>query len=164
MSGNVDDVYEKLSDVMSRDEFDAEVEALRTETGGLMEPDVVGMMVLDKHGRSEIALTPIRDLEDRGEATVRGKVASVGPVREFNKRSGGRGRVANVELEDESGKCRIVLWDDDVELVENGELKPGMDVTLVHGYVKVSKYGVEVSKGRAGVIVVGGKVTSDRPS
>jgi replication factor A1 len=53
-----------------------------------------------------MAVRKIADIRDREEVNVVAKVVKVNPTRTFNKRTGGQGRVRNIEIEDDSGSCR----------------------------------------------------------
>lgn len=46
--------------------------------------------------------------------TFIGKVTDVSPIREFNK-DGRSGRVKNLTVEDETGKIRVTLWNDEID-------------------------------------------------
>ena len=54
----------------------------------------------------------------------------------------------NLELADETGMCRLVLWNKDVELVRNKTVQKGTRVKVVNGYVKNGFNGLELNVGR----------------
>ncbi|HDM25039.1 MAG TPA: DUF3127 domain-containing protein, partial [Thermoplasmatales archaeon] len=59
------------------------------------------------------------------------------------------------DIVDNTGRCRLVLWDDDVELVENRIIEVGSIVKVINGYTKTGKDGfLEVNVGRWGSIEV----------
>lgn len=94
----------------------------------------------------------IKELKDREEVTVEVEVTKVADTREFDKRTGGRGRVRNVSVKDETGNCRLALWDQDVELVESMPITVGTKLRCVDCYVKHSDFGLDISKGKKGKI------------
>lgn len=60
----------------------------------------------------------------------------------------------NVELDDGSGRCRLTLWDDDVKMVERGYLGVGKTVRALDCYVRKSNFGLEISRGKFGSVIV----------
>jgi DNA repair protein RadA len=74
--------------------------------------------------------------------------------REFTRDDGSTGRVANLLVADETKSARVVLWDDDVGLVESGELKEGDLILIKKGYVRERLEEFEVHVGRYGKVVL----------
>jgi replication factor A1 len=74
--------------------------------------------------------------------------------REFSRDDGSTGRVANLLVADETKSARVVLWDDDVGLVEKGELKEGDVILIKKGYVRERLEEFEVHVGRYGKVVL----------
>jgi hypothetical protein len=62
--------------------------------------------------------------------------------------------VAKVTISDGSGECRLVLWDEDTELVSKGALKTGGFLRVINGYARMTDFGLEIAKGRYGAVVV----------
>jgi replication factor A1 len=124
---------------------------LREEFGGLVDDATIRRLVLEDRG-IKMAATKIADIKDREEVSAVVRVTKVNDVKTFNKRTGGQGRVRNLEVEDDSGNCRLTLWDDDVELPEQMEMEIGTQLTLTDCYVKKTDFGTDVSKGKKGKI------------
>jgi replication factor A1 len=82
------------------------------------------------------------------------KVLRIFDPREFSREDGSTGRVANLLVADETKSARLVLWDDDVGIVEKGELKVGDILRIKRGYVRERLGEVEVHVGRHGKIVL----------
>jgi replication factor A1 len=150
------DLYERVRDLMSEGEFEARVAGKVEEWGGLIDPDVACQLVLDEAGRLEPPFHRIADLQEGAEVTLRCTVEAISPIREFERSDGTPGRVVNLDVRDDSGRCRIVLWDDDVQLVERGRIVPGTVLRTVDCYVRQTKFGLEVSRGRFGTVVIEG--------
>jgi hypothetical protein len=102
------------------------------------------------------------------------KVLQVYEIRTF-KTAMREGRVANLFVADESGSCRLVLWDEKhIKAVENSEIKVGDVLKVKSAYVKENNRGsMEVHLGGqgsweinpAGIIVesvAASEVTADR--
>jgi hypothetical protein len=127
---------------------------LREEFGGLIDDATIRRMVLGDGG-CKMATKKIADLKDKEEVSVVVKVNKVNDIRNFNKRTGGQGRVRNIDVEDDSGTCRLTLWDDDVELPEKMAFSVGTILSLTDCYTKQTDFGLDISKGKKGKIEKG---------
>jgi len=146
--------YEKVEDLVTPEAFDARVDAAIAEWGGLLDRDTAAMVVVERMGRSVASFARIADIEEGMEANLRATVVGISPVRTFTRQDGTAGRVANLELRDESGFCRFALWDDDVGLVDRGKIAVGATVRALDCYVKRTNFGIDVSRGKFGALVV----------
>ncbi len=146
--------YEKVKDKVSPEAFEAQVEATVAEWGGLLDRDAAAMVVVERLGGSVASFTPIKDLEEGGEANLRARVVGLSPVRTFTRQDGTAGRVVNLELRDETGFCRMPLWDEDVALVEKGQVAVGKTVRAIDCFVKRTNFGLEVGRGKFGALIV----------
>jgi replication factor A1 len=124
---------------------------LREEFGGLVDDITIRRLVLEKGGVNMVT-KKITDLKDREEASTVVKVTKINEPKTFNKRTGGQGKVRNLDVEDETGTCRLTLWDDDIELPEKLDVKVGTQLVLTDCYAKQSDYGLDISKGKKGKI------------
>ena len=146
--------YEKVEDLVTPEAFDAQVDSAIAEWAGLLDRDTAAMVVVERLGRSVASFARIADLEEGMEANLRATVVGISPVRTFTRQDGTPGRVANLELRDESGFCRFALWDDDVGLVDRGKVALGATVRALDCYVKRTNFGLDVSRGKFGALVV----------
>lgn len=71
---------------------------------------------------------------------VVGKIARVFDVRSF-QREGKTSEVGSLVIEDESGKCRAVIWDERVNWIKEGKLVEGKVIRIRNGYVKANNLG-----------------------
>jgi replication factor A1 len=94
----------------------------------------------------------ISEFKDREEVTVEVTVTKIMPVRQFTKKDGGQGKVRNVSVNDETGSCRIALWDDDADMIEALGIVEGTKLKCIDCFVKQTDFGVDISKGRKGKI------------
>jgi replication factor A1 len=136
---------------MMSDSLESKMARLRDEFGGLVDDAIIRKLVLSEGG-IKMASKKIADIKDREEITVTATVSKINPTKTFNKRTGGQGRVRNIDVQDDSGNCRLTLWDDDVDLPENLEILVGTQLTLTDCYAKQSDYGLDISKGKKGKI------------
>ncbi len=145
--------YGKAKDLLSQEEFGARVRRKAEEWGGLLDEDAAARLVLDELGRGEADFQAIRDLREGMEATLRVRVDAVGPIRSFPRQDGTTGRVVNFEISDGTGQCRLVLWDQDVALAERGRIGVGSSLRLLDCFVRPSRYGLEISRGKFGTVL-----------
>lgn len=96
----------------------------------------------------------IIDLKDREEVTVEVTVTKILDAKSFSRKDGSSGRVRNVKVKDETGECRIALWDLDVDMIENLGIAEGTKLKCQDCYVKQTDFGIDISKGKKGTIVV----------
>jgi replication factor A1 len=97
----------------------------------------------------------IKELADgMGSVDVLAKVMRIYDVREFDREDKTRGKVVNLLIADDTGHARLVLWDDNVSLVEDGKIAEGDVVKILKGYVKTGFGEPEVHLGRLGSVVV----------
>ncbi len=94
----------------------------------------------------------IAELGDRQEVTVEVTVTKITPTRQFKKKDGSEGRVRNINVKDETGSCRLALWDTDVDLVESLPIVEGSVLKCTNCFVKLTDFGVDITKGRKGSI------------
>jgi len=149
-------LYERAKDLLPRDEFESRVRAKMGEWGGLLDEDAAARLVLDDLGRGELNVQAVRELREGMEITLRVRVDAITTVREFRRQDGSAGRVVNLDIADDTGRCRLVLWDDDVALVEKGRVRVGSNLRLLDCFVKVTRFGTEVSRGKFGTVLVDG--------
>ena len=81
-----------------------------------------------------------------------GRVFKISGITEF-KKSNGKGRVANLFIADNTGFVRVPLWNDQVRLVENEEVKVGDILQINGGFSRENVYGdLEISIGKFGTL------------
>lgn len=153
---------ERVKGKLTAAEFEARLAESRKAFGDLLDDEALALLLLDELGLNEGAYVTLAELAGRSEATVRVSVDSVEPPRTFVRGSGGEGRVANCVVSDATGTARMVLWDKDVEKVEDGTLRPRTRLTLVNARVKDGRYGVELHVGPWTVIEVEGALDPAR--
>ncbi len=149
----LDSHYERVKDLLPRDEFEAQVRAEMEAWGGLLEEDTAALLVVDALGRNEVAFRHVEDLYEGGDALLRVRVDSVEEVRTFSRKDGSEGRVINLTVSDDTGDVRLALWDEEVDLVLGGTVGVGSRIRIIDGYVRRGPFGLEVSSGKWGVVL-----------
>ena len=137
---------------MSASEFEARVAATQEAWGGLLDEAAAAALVLAQLGEDVVEYQALTSLQPGLEATLRVSVDAVFPPREFQRGEGGGGRVGNIRIRDSTGVGLLVLWDEDVDLIEAGRFQNGAGLRLVDCYVRQSRFGLEVSLGKHGKI------------
>jgi len=104
-----------------------------TERNGLAYVNVGAKASVKKESTDfvpDIPLATIKSLQP-GPAlwSIKGKVLERGDVREIETKEGRRTRVSNIDLEDDTGKIRVSLWDTHAQRTES--LRTGDTVRLV---------------------------------
>ncbi len=153
MSG-IDEIYSKLSNSITKEEFVEKVNEKVEQMGGLCDEKTAAMLVAHDLGLNETdrGSQKIEDIEsDSGNINFIAKVLSVFPIREFTRGDGTLGKVGNLLVADETGSIRITLWDDKADLINQGFIEINQSLQI-SGYVKEGYSGVEVNVGSNGMI------------
>jgi replication factor A1 len=104
-----------------------------TERNGLVYVNVGAKATVKKESTDfvpDIPVATIKSLQP-GSAlwSIKGKIAERGDVREIETKEGRRTRVSNIDLEDDSGKIRVSLWD--AHALKTESLRIGDTIRLV---------------------------------
>ena len=129
-----DDLYERVDDIYSEDEFLQKVESREKEYGGLLSKEVIAHLIVAEEGRNEEGTKDIAELEPGDEATIEGKVVDLGKLRKFDK-NGKEGKVRNVRIDDGTGSIKLVLWDEETEMVGN-DIDLNENIEVINGYIQ----------------------------
>jgi hypothetical protein len=148
------ELYLLVKDLWSKAQFSREISKRFASYGELLDKDTIAYLIVDELGRNSFSLTQITDLKPDADATVVASVKSISDVKTFRKKNGTVGKVLNMEVSDGSGVCRLVLWNDDIELVKGKGIKVGTKVRVINGYTKTSYGGVELNLGKWGMLEV----------
>ncbi|MHA2356744.1 MAG: GNAT family N-acetyltransferase [Candidatus Thorarchaeota archaeon] len=106
-------------------------------------------LLLDPEFESEV--TSIGDLYDgMKQLTVEGIIESIPPTREVVSRKDGKThRVADASLTDESGSVKLVLWNDAIRQVNEGER-----VRIERGYVNSFRDEIQLNLSKFGRVII----------
>lgn len=92
--------------------------------------------------------------EDSSQIEILCKVLRIYEIREFSRKDGTPGKVANAFVADDTGSARLVFWDDQVSIVENGEIKEEDVIKLFGAYVRIRENNPEINMGKFGKLIV----------
>ncbi len=149
---------------ISLEQIQERLKAERSRTGGLLSDETLlrliaakfGLQVQQNHVDNKGILQTNQLLAGLNNVTVEGQLVAIYPVKSFQGAEKS-GKLVTVMLMDSNGILRVVLWDSKVELVEQGELKAGQIIKLMHGYTKQDCNGaVELHMGSKSQIEIKG--------
>jgi replication factor A1 len=133
----------------------------KARTGGLLGDETLLRLIAAKCGvevkqygiSNSGNLSTSRLLAGLHDVTVAGRLIAVSPTRTFEGEK--PGKYATLMIADNEGILRVVLWNHTADMVENGELKAGQAIRLLHGYTREDRSGkVELHIGAKGKIEV----------
>ena len=154
MQKNRQQLYDLIKDIKTKKEFEKEIKNKSKEFEDLIDEDVISLLIVDELGRNTQTISKISSLKPGTENTILGRITNINQLRKFERKNGKKGKVINLEIEDDTGKCGLVLWDKDVELVKNNKIKIGSNVKIINGYLKDGYNGLEINIGRWGLIEI----------
>ena len=134
---NYDLLIERIakSSGIEKDEIEKKVEAKKAKLSGLISKEGAAQIIAAELGINfedqELKISEL--MPGMRKVNTLGKVVKIIAIREF-ERNGKAGKVANVQIADETGGCRLVLWDtNQIALFENEEIKEGDVVRVKNG-------------------------------
>ncbi|UCG68014.1 MAG: DNA-binding protein [Thermoplasmata archaeon] len=148
------ELYELVKDLMNQDDFEKEIEKRFHEYEGLLNEDAIAYLIVDEKGKNVMDMATISELKDGDSVSLEVHVEDIKEPREFKRKNGSLGQVANLIVADETAMCRLTLWDKDVETVKDGTIKKDSKIRIVNGYVKVSSFGMEINIGKWGLFFI----------
>lgn len=149
---------------LHKDEIEKKVQEKKEELKGLISDEgalfiiakELGVDVKDQNSEflEDIEIN-IQDINPnmRNIALI-GRIKDVYRISTFNKKDGEEGKVGSFLLNDKSGDIRIVLWDEQAEILKNNNFNINELVKIINGYAKEGKFGVEVHIGKLGKIIL----------
>ena len=144
---SINDYYLKVKDLVKKDEFLELIDKIKKESGELFDDTICALMIIDQFNRNENNYNKISSLDAGMESTVMAKIIKIGETKEFIKKNGKNGSVLKVDISDQTGICKLVLWDRDIIKFKN-TFKINSFVKIINGYVKKSYDGIEINIGR----------------
>ena len=154
MQKNINQLYEEIKDLKTKKEFLEEVNRIKKDCDDLLDEETSALLIVDELGRNKQNICKISQIKPDMECTVFGRITNINPLKNFNRKNGSSGKVINLELADETGKCGLALWDKDVELVSKKTIKIGTTIKVVNGYIKNGFNGIEINVGRWALIEI----------
>ncbi|MDK2892470.1 OB-fold nucleic acid binding domain-containing protein [Methanohalophilus sp.] len=154
MDNEIAPIYEKLSSIVSEEEFLQRINEKTEKMGPLCDKKTIALLVASDLGITDATHEPtkIADInENSSNVYVVGKIISLFDTREFSRNDGTTGKVGNFIIADNSGSIRVTVWDELADQITNGTIKAGKSYRI-SGYVKEGYSGLEINVGRYGGI------------
>ncbi|MBD3215913.1 MAG: hypothetical protein GF311_25100 [Candidatus Lokiarchaeota archaeon] len=83
-------------------------------------------------------IVPIEDLDKQmTNIVLLGKVTRIFPVNEFVRKDGTAGKVGSFLVTDASGTTKVVLWGEQVKIMESEFFQVGTTIRCINGYAKI---------------------------
>ena len=130
------ELYELIKDLKTKREFEEEINDRFKKCDGLFDEDTIALFIVDELGKNKHTVSKIADLKPDSEYTVVGKIINIYDSKTFKRKNGTSGKVINLDISDDTGTCRLVLWNKDVDQVKNKDIKKGTTVKIINGYTK----------------------------
>lgn len=89
-----------------------------------------------EEGEKEIELTKISEISAQKSCNIAARVKAVYPSKDFKRKDGSSGKLASLVLMDDSGECRLVLWNNSAELAK--KISKGDILMIRNAYGKES--------------------------
>lgn len=145
---NLDEIYSKLEGKITKEELKNRIKEKIDEFGGLLSEEGAALIVATDLGVDLQVERPqksshIKDLAiGMSDICLCARVICISAIKEF-ERDAGTGKVANVEVRDNTGSTRVVLWDDLADF--STDLQKGDIIEIKGGYVKKGyREGIEI--------------------
>ncbi len=147
MKLKIDDLYNLVSDLISREDFDTRIRKYNEDFSELIEPEVLAHLIVDELGRNlsdftqendkfrSIEFSDISSITNDGPVNLLGTISWLGQLKTFNRKNNTTGYVFNLELYDGTGSIRVTLWDDNAKYAE--KFKLGEHLKIINGYSKI---------------------------
>jgi len=145
-------LYNQIKDLKTKKQFNEEIKKLQKEYDTLLDEDTAALLIVDELGRNKQNICTISELKTGEECTVYATIINIKNTRTFSRKNGSSGRVANLEITDDTGSCGLALWDKDTELAKNKKIQKGTKIKIINGYIKDGFNGVEINIGKWGML------------
>ena len=117
--------YQEVKDKVEYKDFLNDIEEIRVENSEapfITEVQIVDMAVEKYAGRENIQQTHTNQvqeisslIEGNGNISIQGRLLSISNIKTFTTKKGREGKVANLTVEDNTGKIRVVMWTDNMK-------------------------------------------------
>ena len=146
MDDEILELYEKVKDKITIEEFQKKMDEISegNEDLGFVDDYYAAEQVVNNINgaskedyKSSGEILDIDDLEPGTQNAIAGMISSISNPKSFKTRKGNAGKVCNIELEDNTGKIRVVLWTENIKLLKNfkeGDIVKITEVDIKEGY------------------------------
>ena len=142
-----------LGEKMGAQELETRLTRISSEAGGLLDDEAVLALMADEQGMTQKHFSSLAELSPDSPVSVCCTIDSIEPPRTFggNDHSG---RLRRLRIFDGSAAMTLILWNEEVELVEQLGLRPGSAIKILSAVLKMTRYGPQIHVGSNGFIVL----------
>lgn len=158
-----ENLYQKVKDIVSKEQYEQEIQKRYTDYDELFNLDTIALLYIDELGKNTQCYTTISQLTDKTEHVIQATVTQISELKTFSKKNGSTGRVQNIQLADDTGTCRLVLWDEHIKYISEKNISIGTKIKIINGYVKQGYSGLEISLGKWGLLETIQQNTTTQP-
>jgi ssDNA-binding replication factor A large subunit len=119
----------------------------------LLDDEAVRALIADEMGMARQHLLGLSGLSPDAPVSAACVIDEIEPSRTF-KSDARSGRLRRLHISDGSARLTLMLWDEEVDLVEQLGLRPGSRIRILAAVLKNTKYGPQIHVGRNGFIVL----------
>jgi replication factor A1 len=123
--------YALVSDLLTKEEFDKQVEKKCEELGGTIDEICAAMLVVEELGRNHIKIDEIKDTST-AFVSFFGKILEIIPPREFRRKGESEDSepelIASLVLGDQTGTVKMTLWGKMATIVPELEVESVLEV------------------------------------
>jgi hypothetical protein len=129
---------------LTREEVEKRIEEKITELSNLVSPEGAAYIVAKEEGldlleKRDRSLKIKNIIPKMKSVEVIGKVIEISEIREFET-DGRKGRLQSAIIGDETGKIRVVFWNDKIDLIK--DVREGEVIRIKNGYTKANTFGM----------------------
>ena len=141
------DRYQEVKDKVEYKDFLNDIEEITIENSDspfITTEQIVNMAVEKYAGRENIQQTHTNQVqnisslvEGNGNISIQGRLLSISNIKTFTTKKGREGKVANLTVEDSTGKIRVVMWTDNMKYmnrIEEGNIVKINNLEVRKGY------------------------------
>lgn len=139
--------YQEIKDKVEYKDFLDDIEEIKEENSDspfITEQQIVDMAVEKYAGRQNIQQTHTNQVqtisslvEGNGNISIQGRLLSISNIKTFTTKKGREGKVANLTVEDHTGKIRVVMWTDNMKYmnrIKEGDIVKINNLEVRKGY------------------------------
>jgi replication factor A1 len=123
--------YALVSDLLTKEEFDRQVEKKCEELGGTIDEICAAMLIVEELGRNHIKIDEVKNTST-ALVSFFGKILEIIPPREFRRKGEGEDSepelIASLILGDQTGTVRMTLWGKMATIVPELEIESVLEV------------------------------------
>ncbi len=176
MSSNIEDIYQALVNAgITEEDIESQINEKYNEYQGFMSKQAILFLIAKEHGLdigssstddiihyeidyNDFAIPISNVTETMSNIVIIGRILKVFDTRNFIRKDGSPGTVGFFFMGDKSGTIKIVLWDDQANLMGKEYFQAGEIVQIIGGYSKVGLNDeIEVHLSKVGKIILSPK-------